>query len=133
MERADAVAARDPMDPHNPSHHAGHELTDMSSKVLRNLAIFIVACAIVLHLGLAAGFFYLKHKLTRHNPQNASAELVTQREPPPEPHLQHNPPADFQDYHTAQQHTLDTYGWVDRKTGVARIPIRRAMEILSHE
>lgn len=26
--------------------------------------------------------------------------------------------------------TLDTYGWVDRKAGVARIPITRAMQLL---
>ena len=32
---------------------------------------------------------------------------------------------------TSESHRLDSYGWVDRKSGIVRIPIDRAMKIIA--
>jgi len=49
---------------------------------------------------------------------------------PPEPRLQVSAPKDLEQYKAAQGEILNSYGWVDQKAGVVRIPIDRAMDIL---
>jgi hypothetical protein len=49
---------------------------------------------------------------------------------PPEPKLQISPSLDWQSMVRQETETLESYGWVDRNTGMARIPIERAMEIM---
>jgi hypothetical protein len=61
------------------------------------------------------------------HPLAASSEL------PPEPRLQETPALDLARFLAKEDETLSTYGWVDRKAGVVRIPIERAMEIVARE
>jgi hypothetical protein len=49
---------------------------------------------------------------------------------PAGPRLQVNGHEDLLDYLNQQQHVLDTYGWVDQKAGVVRVPIDQAMDML---
>ena len=49
---------------------------------------------------------------------------------PPEPRLEPFPLAPGQRLRAEEDAILTTYAWVDRKGGVARIPIDRALEIL---
>jgi hypothetical protein len=46
----------------------------------------------------------------------------------PEPRLEVRPVANYQEAAAAKE--LHSYGWVDRKHGLAHIPIERAMEML---
>ncbi|HYR46504.1 MAG TPA: hypothetical protein VER78_05820 [Thermoanaerobaculia bacterium] len=50
---------------------------------------------------------------------------------PPEPRLEPFPLAPGLRLRAEEDAILTTYGWVDKKAGVARIPIDRAMEILA--
>jgi hypothetical protein len=50
---------------------------------------------------------------------------------PPEPRLQVDPRAEFQEYLLEQRRILSTYGWISREQGTVRIPIDRAMELIS--
>ena len=50
--------------------------------------------------------------------------------PPGAPLLQAHPHQDLEKYLAQQKEVLDSYGWVDRKAGIVRIPIQRAMNIL---
>ncbi len=52
---------------------------------------------------------------------------------PPEPRLQTDPASDLAAYMTRQRELLDTYGWVDRAHGIARIPIEEAMRRLAQQ
>ena len=47
-----------------------------------------------------------------------------------EPRLQTTPWTDLRTFRADQQKTLDSYGWVDEKLGIARIPIAKAKELL---
>jgi len=49
---------------------------------------------------------------------------------PPEPRLEPNPLLPRERVRAEEDAVLTSYGWVDKKTGVARVPITRAMEIL---
>lgn len=133
IKKSDERAVQSPAHPENPSRKAGHELTDMSARLLLSLAIAMIVLALIMQLCLASGLFYLKRRLTQNKPKTVDAHLVTGRTPPPAPRLQHNPPYDYSQYRSQQDQFLGSYGWVDKKAGVARIPIHRAMEILSHE
>jgi len=50
---------------------------------------------------------------------------------PPAPRLQVTPKADLDRLHAIENTQLGTYGWVDREKSIARIPIDRAVELLS--
>ena len=45
------------------------------------------------------------------------------------PMLEINERGQFRDFLINQENQLNSYGWVDEKAGVARIPIERAMEL----
>jgi hypothetical protein len=49
---------------------------------------------------------------------------------PPTPAFLMYPARNLQETRAAEDAILNSYGWVDRSGGVARIPIRRAMELL---
>ena len=48
----------------------------------------------------------------------------------PQPQLLVHPASEREKFEADEQRQLDTYGWVDRSTGVARIPIVRAMQLM---
>jgi hypothetical protein len=48
----------------------------------------------------------------------------------PAPQLEINERTELNDVRLREEDTLSTYGWVDQKSGVVRIPIDRAMDLL---
>jgi hypothetical protein len=48
---------------------------------------------------------------------------------PPEPRLQTNPREDLLTLRQAEEQRLQSYGWVDKDAGIARIPIEEAMRL----
>lgn len=50
---------------------------------------------------------------------------------PPEPRLQGHPAAGLVAERAREQALLDSYAWVDRDAGIARIPVDRAMDIVA--
>jgi hypothetical protein len=49
----------------------------------------------------------------------------------PQPRLERNERLEINDFLLKEEQALDSYGWVDQKTGVVRIPIERAMELVA--
>jgi hypothetical protein len=49
----------------------------------------------------------------------------------PQPRLERNERVEIKDFRLKEEQTLNSYGWVDEKTGVVRIPIERAMQLLA--
>jgi hypothetical protein len=54
----------------------------------------------------------------------------TDRMLPPRPRLQALPHQELQDYCAVQQKEVSSYGWVNQESGVVRIPVDRAMELI---
>jgi hypothetical protein len=48
---------------------------------------------------------------------------------PPEPRLQTNPREDLRALRAREDAILNSYGWVDKKAGVVRIPIDEAIKL----
>jgi hypothetical protein len=111
----------------NPKHR--HETREA---VPRYILYFALGVAISIVAGFLVSWWtldYFKSHQTYKPPQSAiSAGRVLP--PPGMPQLQTHPDADLQVYLKKQRQILDSYGWVDRKKDVVRIPIQRAMNIL---
>jgi hypothetical protein len=108
----------------------GHETRDAN---IRNLIIFgVTLCCLVIAGLLLSGAVF--HYFVRHQglgPPASPFENV--RMLPPQPRLQVSAPKDLKQYKAAQGEILNSYGWVDQNTGIVRIPIERAIDILSHK
>jgi hypothetical protein len=57
--------------------------------------------------------------------------LADTRQPPPGPRLQVAPAQDLNQLRAREDALLNHYTWIDKETGVVRIPIDRAMELLA--
>jgi hypothetical protein len=104
-----------------------HETSDVS---VRGIVIFVVALSISVILGMlfSKRVFYF---FVRHQPLGPPASpFENVRTLPPQPRLQVNARADLKRYRAAQDELLNSYGWVDEKSGIVRIPVDRAMDIM---
>ena len=109
----------------NPRH--AHETSDAN---IRNLIIFGVCLALMVIAGLVVsrGVFHYFAGHQGLGPPASPFENV--RMLPPGPRLQVRAPQDLEQYKGTQEEILNSYGWVDQKAGIVRIPIDRAMDIL---
>jgi hypothetical protein len=116
------------MNTDEPARRQRHEREDVNvSSIKRFLLVAIVILALI-HVGVWWLYQYFRNQDQRRNVRRT---LVEVRSPiPPEPRLQVNGQADFQEYLRKQQETLKSYGWVSRAEGKVRIPIDRAMELV---
>ena len=96
--------------------------------VLAFLAALAMAGALVL-LVLWGMFGYFRSKSAERGPL-PSPRMYTSPPSVPQPQLQPDPMADYNEYRLSAGETLNSYGWVDQKAGIARIPIDKAMDLM---
>jgi hypothetical protein len=85
-----------------------------------------IAIVLVLVYGI---FQYLAHHGIVITPANPLAETNRQQFPPT-PRIEEHPSIELRDLHASEDRTLSTYGWTDKRAGIVRIPIDRAMELV---
>jgi hypothetical protein len=88
-------------------------------------ALAVVTIVILL---LMSGLFRLFDRQEARTDPGPSL-LANTRQPPPAPRLQISPMKDLQAIQAAEEEILQGYGWVDRDSGVVRIPISRAIDL----
>ncbi len=107
----------------------GHETRDVS---VGNLAAFgLILLALIIFGLLVSGV--VEHYFFQHQslgPPPTPFESRRELPPPNKAPLQTDPAEDFGHFAGREQQILTSYGWVDAKAGIARIPIDRAMAIL---
>jgi hypothetical protein len=108
----------------------GHEANTLVVKGLIAFAVVLVAVGIVVEFGLV---FVMRDFTKEEKVLQALAppKFADDPGPFPAPRLQAEPPADFAKLKAEELRRLNGYGWVDRKAGIAHIPIDRAIEIVS--
>ena len=108
---------------------AGYEKRDASIRGLIQfafwMALVIVATLVAMHFAFDAF-----KKATPLGPTMSPMVKQGARMIPPAPLLQAHPHQELEDYCQAQQQQVTTYGWVDQPSGVVRIPIDRAMDLI---
>jgi hypothetical protein len=106
----------------------GYELQDVSP---RGLVYFLAIVAIF----LMATSFSVKWLFGYFMKTDRQAAVVQPlfshvRPLPPPPVVQANPGADIHEYLDSERRFLNSSGWIDKKNGIARIPIDGAMDLL---
>jgi hypothetical protein len=114
-------------DEHNPGVH--HETTDVDIRGILSFGAGLIVVGIFVAFIVWVLFKYFdSREAHRVAPEYPLAATQEQREPP-EPRLQVDPKGDLQELRTQEDQTLNSYGWVDKNAGVARIPIEDAMKL----
>jgi hypothetical protein len=112
----------------SPSSREGYEHRDTQVKILAWLLAALLAATIVV-LGLMKALFghFASQEDRRQPPPSTLAG--TRSSIPPEPRLQNTPFDELRRVRAEEDAALDSYGWVDRKAGIVRIPIEQALDI----
>ena len=105
------------------------ESRDVSVRGVFWFAVGLVASAIVIHFAIAGLFAHLRDRYP--SPDSPSRIAFNAHMIAPAPQLQTNPQADLEKLRAEEESKLNGYSWVDRQTGVVRIPIERAMELIA--
>ncbi|MGH7969328.1 MAG: hypothetical protein ACREIC_11435 [Limisphaerales bacterium] len=121
-----------------PSHQrepaTGHETRDANVRWIARVLVFLFVSGLAIQFILSGLLSNLKHTpppTDRWRPR-AYAEHVPPSAPQ-FPRLQVSPPLDLLAFRAREEAELNTYGWVNRTSGVVRIPIERAMELVLQE
>lgn len=108
----------------------GHEPTDAEIRlvVASGAALVVICICVLLFLSwLMRGY----RSEERVGDSTRPPLFADDRGQFPEPRLQENPHADLLEMRKADRAELTGYGWVDRKAGIAKIPIERAMDLVA--
>jgi hypothetical protein len=110
-------------------------MTERFDRELDLKAIVGFAVGLVLFTTAASGLLWYFAKFLRGHEEAKDPPppaLTSARAPfsPPLPRLQTDPARDIAELRAAEDAVLDSYGWVDRESAVARIPIERAISLM---
>jgi len=113
----------------NPHTNAiGHETEDANVRdIVITLGCLAVGAALVCLLVYGIFRYLADHPLATA-PPNPMAETDRQQFPPG-PRIEEHPAIELNDLRSQEDKILSTYGWTDKRTGIVRIPIDRAMEL----
>lgn len=92
------------------------------------LGLILLATAWGLILVRLSPYFEIRASASQSRPTVAE---ISAAKLPPEPRLQNNAVEDLRQIQAAEDQVLTSYGWVDRKKGLVRIPIDRAIDLLA--
>src|SRR2546428_158150 len=105
------------------------EDTDVNIRAIAGIVIVFVVLVAVIFAGTWGFYEYVR---ACDQVRDVRRTLVPPAAPvPPEPRLQVSPQDEYQVYTRDQQRILTSYEWISRDEGRVRIPIRRAMDLLS--
>jgi len=110
---------------------SSYEHTDAHVRPMIQFAIWLVASAIIVHVGLA-GMYWLLIRESSERVETARYPLAVNAPPrlPAAPRLQQFPRNELYDFRTKEEQQLHTYGWVDKNSGTVHIPIDDAMRLM---
>jgi len=115
-----------------PSDRGGEGIVNFKGIALF-LALF-TATGILIHFGLAGLLLaFRKHDAQedrRFAARQTDSSIKRSQVQFPEPRLQLAPREDLAALRTREDAELNSYGWVDKTSGVVRIPIDRAMDLV---
>lgn len=104
-----------------------YEISDAQMGPIFKFALGLLATTIVTVVLMRWLFQALE--LRRTEAEVPLHPLAAQHEVPPEPRLQSSPGLDNLAFKKRQEEALTTYGWIDRSSGIVRIPIERAIDL----
>ncbi len=117
------------MEPAKNGNGPGHEKTDAT---LSAVVLLVALTAVLVVVGVISMWFLygfvIEYQASQDEPPSPLADTV---EPFTGPRLQVAAPLDMKAMEALEQNVLDSYDWIDRETGIVRIPIKRAIDLLA--
>jgi len=117
---------------HSASLHnadVAHEHDDINVRAILWFVVVLTGITVAIQASMV-GMFKGLDWYERRNEPYVTPLVEEPGRPFPAPGLQTTPWTDFRRFHAEQEDRLHTYGWVDEKLGIARIPIAKAKEML---
>ncbi len=115
--------------------HEGYEASDAHIAPIWFSAIGLVICVLIVIGIITLTYRHFHHRdvtAWRQTDAERVTDAVAKTGPQyPEPRLQVAPQVDLVAFRTKEETELGSYGWVDRKAGVVRLPIDRAIDLLA--
>ena len=113
-------------------HNVAVEPDRVSTRTVVGFGLVLGALAVAAMLAVVVLFKFLDRGAVRSDAAMvAGAGLQNQPDRlPPAPRLQIGGTRHWQDYQTAEEQRLRTYGWMDRGSGAVHIPIDHAMTLV---
>lgn len=108
---------------------ATYEHTDAHVGPMIKFAIWLLASAVIVHVGLAAMYWLLVRESTERV-ETRRYPLAVNGRLPAEPRLQPFPRNELFEFRVKEEAELHSYGWVDKNAGTVHIPIEDAMRLM---
>lgn len=115
-------------DPPARSIERGYDLRDVNVRLI----LIIMGVGSVLIIVSVIGLLFLRQLYVAAGvdvPEPAASEVFTEPLQPAAPRLEEFPERLLPEHLEEERALLEGYGWIDRENGVARIPIKEAIEI----
>src|SRR6266550_2436867 len=131
----------DELNLHQEHEDIGYEREDLSPRGILAFLIGLALVGLLVHFAVKGMYGYLDAYQKQHQPP--LNPLVNQTETDsrkvsnsdiarfPQPRLEANERLEINDFRLQEEKDLNSYDWIDQKAGIARIPIDRAMQLLS--
>jgi hypothetical protein len=107
-----------------------YEQSDVRAGSIVKFAIGLMVVVVLASAFLLGLFKLLARQERRHDPPPPPLAQEAGRLPPA-PRLQSTPLQDLEQLRAEEEKELTSYGWVDQKAGIARIPIDEAIKIVA--
>jgi hypothetical protein len=119
--------------PHPEGHGVAAEPDRVPARLVVGFSLVLTVTAVISAALMAALFWRLNRTAEVRDERIVAAAGLEQQAPglPPLPRLQVYPVRHWRDFQTAERERLESYGWMDRSSGVVHIPIERAMELIA--
>jgi hypothetical protein len=109
---------------------AGHEASDVSIRPIVWFGIGLAMATALISLAMWGLFRFFEAGQEKRGAPVPPMVAANLRRTPSGPRLESDPLAPRRAVQSREDVALTTYGWVDQKAGVVRIPIERAMDLL---
>lgn len=105
----------------------GHETRDARiPPIVATAAGLAVGAALVIFLVYGIFQYLAGHPVTTALPNPMA---TADQQFPPQPRIEEHPATEFQQLRQQEDSVLTTYGWADKKAGIVRIPVDRAIDL----
>ena len=108
---------------------ARHEESDVNVRGVLGFAAGLLVTAVLIQFMVWLLFVYFSGREAARVVPEYPLAAGEQTRVPPEPRLQTNPREDLRALRAREDAVLNSYGWVDKTSGVVRIPIDEAIKL----
>jgi hypothetical protein len=125
---------------HGPAGE-GFERQDLTAQAVFGFLFSLVAGGVLVYFVVWGLYAFMDARQRSRQPQlsplvqqaDTNTRIVSPDEITkfPQPRLERNERVEINDFRLNEEQTLNSYGWVDEKAGVVRIPIERAMQLVA--